>query len=117
MGQVNAQGESDNHGVETVVVHQLRNSSLRHQSLGWKEAAVQTEYCKNIFSFGSVASQNSNTPTQWYPFWSQREREKPRSRDHPMGGGGMLDNYQQNSDIMHLFLSFVYNYCKNIQNN
>ncbi len=41
----------------------------------------------------------------------KKEREKPRSRDQPLGGG-MLGNYQQNSKIVILCiysLSNVYN--------
>ncbi len=59
--------------------------------------------------------ENSQVSISTASILEPREREKPRSCDHPMGGG-MLGKTQQNSDIVLLCIYFLSNYCKNIQN-
>ncbi len=94
-----------------VLRHRLSNLRVCHRQapLTW-----QLQQFSNCFVWWKRSIQ---FPVVWLcvsqqsPYW-KRERENLKgSHDHPMGGG-MLGNYQQNSDIIILciyFLSNVYN--------
>ena len=110
---MDAQCEADNHGAEAVVLDQcpsreIVNNAIDH--LVWKGLqpqliAVEVNLSLDLlphkiptFNFDGIHSEVS-----------EKERENPRSHDHPMGGGRDAGKTQQNSDIVLLCIYFLSN--------
>ncbi len=106
MGQVNAQGEPDNHGAEAMVVDRRSSREIVNHGIDylvWKWLQSKLSTAEIYFSLDLLPHKIPTLNFDGIHSGArEKEREKPRSHDHPMGGG-MLGNYQQNSDIMHLF--------------
>ncbi len=87
---MDAQRKADNHGAEAVVVdrcpsREIVNNSINH--LVWKGLQPQLSTVKIYLSLNLLPHK---IPTfnfdGIHSEVSEKEREKPRSRDHPMGG-------------------------------